>query len=45
MQEGDRWFRTGSCWCRKVVAGLGLVAASAELVVAGAGRWSLEQEW
>ena len=19
MQEGDRWFRTGNCWCRKVI--------------------------
>ena len=24
---GGRWFRTGICWCRKVVAGSGLVAA------------------
>ena len=37
MQEGGRWFRTGSCRCRKVVAGLGLVAA-------GAGKWLLEQD-
>ena len=39
MQESGRWFRTGIClcrtgnrWCRKVVAGAGLVAASA-------GKW------
>ena len=35
MQESGRWFRTGSCWCRKVVAGSGLVVAGAEQVVAG----------
>ena len=35
MQEDGRWFRTGSCWCRKVVTGSGLVVAGAELVVAG----------
>ena len=34
----------GICWCRKVVTGSGLVAAGAELVAAGAGRWSLLQE-
>ena len=48
MQEGGRWFRTGSCWCKKVVAGSGLVAAGScwcrkvvvgsGLVAAGAGR-------
>ena len=27
----------GSCWCRKVVGGLGLVTT-------GAGRWSLVQD-
>ena len=46
MQEGGRWFRTGRCWCRKVVTGTGLVAtfscwcrrvvASAGLVAASA---------
>ena len=38
MQESGHWFRTGSCWYRKVVAGAGLVAAFA-------GKWSLLQEW
>ena len=33
---GGNWYSTGSCCCRKVVAGSGLVAA-------GAGRWSLVQ--
>ena len=40
MQEGDRWSRTGICWCRKVVAGSGLVVASVywcRKVVAGSG--------
>ena len=27
VQEGGHWSRTGSCWCRKVVAGSGLVVA------------------
>ena len=48
MQEGDRWFMTGICWCRKVVAGPGLVVAGAELVVvvsSEAGKWSLVQDW
>ena len=49
MQEDGRWFRTGICWYRKVVAGSGLVVAGAELggllVSAGAGRWSLVQDW
>ena len=35
MQEDGRCFRTGVCWCRKVVAGSGLVVAGAELVAAG----------
>ena len=35
MQEDGRWFRSGICWCTKVVAGSGLVFAGAELVVAG----------
>ena len=35
---GGRWSRTGICWCRKVVADSGLVAA-------GVGRWSLIQNW
>ena len=33
-----RWCRTGFRWCRKMVAGLGLVSA-------GARRWSLVQDW
>ena len=55
MQEGGRWFRTSSCWYllvqegdrwrRKVVAGSGLVDTGAELVAAGAGKWSLVQDW
>ena len=35
MQKGDRW--TGSCWCREVIASVGLV-------VVGSGRGSLIQE-
>ena len=35
VQEDGHWFRTGIYWCRKVVAGSGLVVAGAELVVAG----------
>ena len=38
MQEGDHW-------CRKVVAGVGLAAAGAELVIAAVGRWSPVQDW
>ena len=32
---GSGLVAVGSCWCRKVVAGVGLVVAGAELVVAG----------
>ena len=45
---GGRWFRTGICWCSKVVAGSGLVAAGScwrRKVVAGSGRWSLIHDW
>ena len=35
VQEDGRWFRTGICLCRKVVAGSGLVVAGAELVASG----------
>ena len=35
---GGRWCRTGFCWCRKMVAGLGMVSACA-------GRWSLVLDW
>ena len=35
---GGRWCRTGFRWYRKIVAGLGLVSASA-------GRWSLVKDW
>ena len=38
MQEDGHWFRTGSCWYRKVVTG-------SELVAAGTGKWSLVQDW
>ena len=34
VQEDGHWFRTGICWCRKVVAGSRLVVAGAELVAA-----------
>ena len=34
----------GVCWCRKVVAGAGLAAAGAELVIAATGR-SPVQGW
>ena len=50
-----RLVAAGVCWCRKVVAGSGLVAAricwcrkvvaGSGLVAAGAGRWSLVQDW
>ena len=39
-QEDDRWFRTGICWYRKVVAGSGLVVAGVcwcRKVIAGSG--------
>ena len=36
-QESGHWFRTGSCWCRKVVAGSGMLVAAAV-------RWSPVQE-
>ena len=35
VQEDGRSFRTGICWCRKVVAGSGLVVAGTELVAVG----------
>ena len=37
---GGRWFRIGICWCRKVVAGSGLIFAGCcwcWKVIAGAG--------
>ena len=40
VQENGRWFRTGICWCRKMVAGSGLVVAGicwCSEVVAGIG--------
>ena len=44
MQEGGRWFRTGSCWCKKVIVAAGLVVVGAGPVAASAGKWSPVQE-
>ena len=44
MVAGSGLVSAGSCWCKKVVAGVGLVVAGAELVAA-AGRWSPVQDW
>ena len=44
MVAGSGLVAVGICYCRKVVAGSGLIAAGAELVAAGARRWSLLQE-
>ena len=38
VQVGGGWSRAGSCWCRKVLAGAGLVAD-------GAGMWLPLQGW